>query len=124
MYTLDRGFLNSLSIYAFGMLGSLVSMIVFKKINKLKSSDSTDYALNIKKLRTNGLKSILISIFLSSIGAFFIMWNSFPDSIAVYNPFEKKIHIRNLNNIDSFYMFITASLIVLVLVINSLFFTR
>ena len=106
------------------MIGSLVSMVIFKKKNKLKSSDSADYSVNISKMRSNGIKSILISIFLSSCGAFFIMWNCFPDSIAVYNPFEKKIHIRNLNNIDSFIMFATSSFIVLALVINSLLFTK
>ena len=93
-------------------------------MNKLKSSDSADYSVNLNKLWINGIKSILISIALASCGAFFIMWNSFPDSIAVYNPFEKKIHIRNLNNIDSFVMFITAAIVVLSLVLNSLYYTR
>jgi hypothetical protein len=124
VYTLDRGFLNAVSIYSFGMIGSMVSMVIFKKKNKLKTSDSAEYSVNLNKMRSNGFKSILISLFLSSCGAFFIMWNSFPDSIAVYNPFEKKIHIRNLNNIDSFLMFITSGLIVLGLVINSLLFTK
>lgn len=99
-------------------------MIIFKKKNKLRTSDSAEYAVNLSRMRWNGLKAIFISFFLSSIGAFFIMWNCFPDSIAVYNPFEKKIHIWNLNNIDSFFMFITSSLVVISLIINSLTFTR
>ena len=124
VYTLDRGFLNAVAIYAFGMIGSLVSMVIFKRKNKLKTSDSAEYSVSIDKMRSNGLQAILISIFLSSCGAFLIMWNCFPDSIAVYNPFEKKIHIRNLNNIDSFFMFLSSALIVIALVINSLLFTK
>ena len=124
VYTLDWGFLNAVAIYAFGMIGSLVSMIIFKKKNKLRTSDSAEYAVNLNWMRSNGLKSIFISLFLTSVGAFFIMWNCFPDSIAVYNPFEKKIHIRNLNNIDSFLMFLTSSLVVIALVFNSLIFTK
>lgn len=64
-----------------------------------------------------------MAICISSVGALFIMWNTFPDSIAVYNPFERKIELRNLNNIDSFFMFITSSLIVIGLIFNSLMFT-
>lgn len=124
VYTLDRGFLNAVTIYSFGMIGTLVSMAIFKNQNKLKNSDSAEYSLNVSRMRSSGIKAILISILLSSVGAFFIMWNCFPDSIAVYNPFEKKIHIRNLNNIDSFIMFATSGLVVLALVANSLLFTR
>ena len=64
-----------------------------------------------------------MSMLIASLGALFIMWNTFPDSIAVYNPFERKISLRNLNNIDSFFMFITSGLIVIALIINSLVFT-
>ena len=74
-------------------------------------------------MKKNGFISIMISLSISSLGALFIMWNTFPDSIAVYNPFEKKISLRNLNNIDSLIMFMTSSLIVLALIFNSLFFT-
>lgn len=74
-------------------------------------------------MRKNCLYSILSAIVISSLGALFIMWNTFPDSIAVYNPFEKKISLRNLNNIDSFIMFLTSSLIVITLILNSLKFT-
>lgn len=74
-------------------------------------------------MKKNCLYSILSAIIISSLGALFIMWNTFPDSIAVYNPFEKKISLRNLNNIDSFIMFLTSSLIVIALIINSLIFT-
>ena len=120
---LDRGFLNSIAIYSFGMLGSLLSMIYFKKANKLKLSDSNEFSINMDKMRKNGLKSVLMSMCTASLGALFVMWNTFPDSIAVYNPFEKKIELRNLNNIDSLIMFLTSSLIVLSLIINSLIFT-
>lgn len=105
------------------MLGSLIAMMYFRNANKFKLSDSNDYSINISKMRKNGLVSILMSIMISSLGALFIMWNTFPDSIAVYNPFERKISLRNLNNIDSFFMFITSSLIVICLIVNSLIFT-
>lgn len=74
-------------------------------------------------MRTNGLVSIVMSTTIASLGALFVMWNTFPDSIAVYNPFERKISLRNLNNIDSFFMFVTSSLIIFSLIANSLFFT-
>ena len=38
-------------------------------------------------MRKNCLYSIFSAILISSLGALFIMWNTFPDSIAVYNPF-------------------------------------
>ena len=123
VYLLDRGFLNSVAIYSFGMLGSLVAMVLFRNMNKFKLSDTKEFHIKLKKLRKNGLIAILMSFFIASIGALFIMWNTFPDSIAVYNPFEKKISLRNLNNIDSFFMFLTSSLIVIALIINSLYFT-
>ena len=74
-------------------------------------------------MKRNGLKSIIMSASTVAIGALFVMCNTFPDSIAVYNPFERKIELRNLNNIDSFIMFLTAGLIVFALIINSLYFT-
>ncbi len=123
VYLLDRGFLNAVAIYSFGMLGSLIAMLFFRKMNKFKMSDSNAINVNMKKMRKNGLISILMSFVIGSVGALFVMWNTFPDSIAVYDPFEKKISLRNLNNIDSFFMFITSILIVLSLIFNSLFFT-
>ena len=51
------------------------------------------------------------------------MWNTFPDSIAVYNPFEKRIILRNIDSFDSFVMFCCSFMIVLSLVANSMFFT-
>lgn len=86
-------------------------------------SDSNEISVNLKKMKKNGLKSIFMSTLTASFGALFVMWNTFPDSIAVYNPFERKIQLRNLNNIDSFIMFITSSLLIFSLILNSLFFT-
>ena len=105
------------------MLGTLLSMLYFQKVNKLKLSDSLESTSNLQKMKTNGLKTVGMAIVITSLGALFVMWNTFPDSIAVYNPFEKKIELRNLNNVDSFIMFIGAAMIVLCLVLNSLFFT-
>lgn len=105
------------------MVGSLIAMIFFRNSNKLKLSDSNEYNINLEKMKKNGIKSIIFSCIIASIGALFVMWNTFPDSIAVYNPFERKIALWNLNNIDSFFMFLASVLIVLSLVFNSLFFT-
>ena len=66
---------------------------------------------------------ILISAVITSAGAFFIMWNTFPDSIAIYNPFTKSISHRHLIYMDAFIIFMLSFLIVLALVINSLVFT-
>ena len=54
-------------------------------------SDSNEISVNLKKMKKNGLKSIFMSTLTASFGALFVMWNTFPDSIAVYNPFERKI---------------------------------
>lgn len=105
------------------MLGTLLSMLYFQKINKLKLSDSNEFNINLQKMKRNGMKSITMAASTVCIGALFVMWNTFPDSIAVYNPFEWKIELRNLNNIDSFLMFITSGLIVFALIFNSLYFT-
>ena len=51
------------------------------------------------------------------------MWNTFPDSIAIYNPFTKTINHRNLIYLDAFLIFMLSFLIVLALVVNSLLFT-
>ena len=74
-------------------------------------------------MQRNGLLALLVSIICASIGAAIVMNLTFPDSIAVYDPFKRKIKLRNLDWTDSLTMFVTSSLLVLALVINSLIFT-
>lgn len=69
------------------------------------------------------MASILIAGGISTIGALFIFWNTFPDSIAIYNPFTKEISTRNLIYLDAFLIVLMSYLVVLCLVINSLLFT-
>ena len=123
VYLLDRGFLNSVAIYSVGMVGSLVAMLVFRNMNKFKASDTKGFRNKVQVMQRNGLVCILISAVITSAGAFFIMWNTFPDSIAIYNPFTKSISHRHLIYMDAFIIFMLSFLIVLALVINSLVFT-
>lgn len=123
VYVLDRGFLNSVAIYSVGMAGSLVAMLVFRNMNKFKGSDANEFTNKIKTMQKNGIVCILISAAITTAGALFIMWNTFPDSIAIYNPFTKSISHRNLIYLDAFIIFTLSFLIVLALVINSLIFT-
>lgn len=123
VYLLDRGFLNSVAIYSVGMAGSLIAMLVFRNMNKFKLSDANEFNNKTKTLQNNGITCILISGGITTLGALFIMWNTFPDSIAIYNPFTKSISHRNLIYLDAFLIFMLSFLIVLALIINSLLFT-
>ena len=105
------------------MVGSLVAMLVFRNMNKFKLSDSNEFSNKQKTLQNNGIVCILISGAITTFGALFIMWNTFPDSIAIYNPFTKSIGHRNLIYLDAFLIFMLSFLIVLSLIINSLIFT-
>lgn len=123
VYMLDRGFLNSVAIYSVGMSGSLIAMLVFRNMNKFKLSDANEFNQKMKVMQNNGLICIFISAGITTAGALFIMWNTFPDSIAIYNPFTKSISHRNLIYLDAFLIFLLSFFIVLGLVINSLLFT-
>lgn len=50
VYIMDRGYLNSLAIYSLGMVGSLCSMIHFRRLSKFKISESSEISTNFKKL--------------------------------------------------------------------------
>lgn len=123
VYMLDRGFLNSVAIYSVGMAGSLIAMLVFRNMNKFKLSDANEFNQKMKVMQNNGLICIFISAGITTAGALFIMWNTFPDSIAIYNPFTKSISHRNLIYLDAFLIFLLSFFIVLGLVINSMLFT-
>lgn len=123
VYLLDRGFLNSVAIYSVGMAGSLIAMLVFRNMNKSKVSDAREFSNKVQAMQRSGLICICISALITTAGAFFIMWNTFPDSIAIYNPFTKSISHRHLIYMDAFIIFMLSFLIVLALVINSLLFT-
>jgi hypothetical protein len=123
VYLLDRGFLNAVAILSLGMMGALFGMLWFRNLNKFKRSDRGEFNIKFSKMQGNGLKALLFAMILASLGACFVLNMTFPDSIAVYDPFQQKIKIRNLDWTDSLYMFLASSGLVLTLVLNSLFFT-
>jgi hypothetical protein len=98
-------------------------MLIFRNTNKFKLSDCNEFNVKIKHMKMNAYMCLVISGLIAATGAWFVMWNTFPDSIAVYNPFEKRIILRNLESIDSFLIFCCSFFIVLALVMNSMFFT-
>jgi hypothetical protein len=123
VYLLDRGFLNAVAILCLGMVGALFGMLWFRNLNKFKRSDRGEFNIKFSKMQGNGLKALIFTMILASAGAAFILNMTFPDSIAVYDPFQQKIKLRNLDWTDSLYMFLASSGLVLTLVLNSLFFT-
>lgn len=123
VYLLDRGFLNGTAIYSVGMLGALAAIELFRRLNRYQISDSCEFSAKLARMRRSAVLCVLLAVGVTSLGAFLVMWNTFPDAIAVYDPFERKIALRNLNSMDSFLMFLTSALIVLALMANSLFFT-
>lgn len=123
VYLLDRGFLNSTAIYSVGMAASLVGMIYFRNSNRFKASDANEFVHKMKKMQNNGIIAIFISAIIISAGTFLILWITFPDSVAVYNPFIKAINTRGLIYFDGWIIFSLSFIIVLALVVNSLLFT-
>lgn len=123
VYLLDRGFLNGTAITSIGLAGSLVGMLYFRRSNKFKASDANAFTHQVKKMQLNGLFSILITAGIVMLGTFFIVWITFPDSIAVYNPFIKAINKRGLIYFDAWIIFCLAFLLVFALVVNSLLYT-
>lgn len=123
VYIFDKGFLNATAIYTVGMASTLVGMLFFRNTNKFKTSDANDFIYKMKSMRNNGILAILITAVLISAGTFFILWITFPDSIAVYNPFIKQINKRGLIYFDAWIIFSISFIIVFALVFNSLLFT-
>ena len=123
VYLLDRGYLNAIAILSLGMLGALFGMLLFRNLNKFKRSDRAEFNIKFGQMQKNGLKALFFAMILASLGAATVMNMTFPDSIAVYDPFQQKINLRNLDWSDSLLMFLVSSAVVVSLVVNSLFFT-
>jgi Na+/H+-translocating membrane pyrophosphatase len=123
VYLLDRGFLDAIAILSLGLIGTLISMLIFRNLNKFKMSEGNEFNIRFSKMKKNGLIAIFLSLLFSSAGAVMVIKLTFPDSIAVYDPFKQKIQLKNLDSDDSLFMFLISSLIIFTLVINSLFFT-
>lgn len=123
MYVLDRGYLNAIAIYSLGMVGSLCSMIHFRRKSKFKISESSIIATNWEKLKKNGLSSMNLAAFQIILSSYFIFWNTFPDTVAVYNPFRAQIGLRGVTFFQAFMIFSLAYVIIISLILNSLWFT-
>lgn len=123
VYVYDRGFLNGLAIYSLGMVGSLISMLCFRYFSYFKFSQSRNFFTGVKALRSSGLKAMLISGVLIFLGAFLVLGITFPDSVAVYNPFRADVAMRGVKYYDTLLILGFSFLINISLVINSIFFT-
>lgn len=123
VYVYDRGFLNGLAIYSIGMVGSLISMINFRYFSFFKFTQSRSFFTGVKTLRTSGFKAIFISAALIILGSFLVVAITFPDSVAVYNPFRNDVAMRGITYMDMFIILCFSFLINLSLVLNSIFFT-
>lgn len=71
----------------------------------------------------NGIKTILLSFFLITIFSYIVFWNTYPDTIAVFNPFDDEIKIRGVSASESWFLFVASCVILLVLIINSFVFS-
>jgi hypothetical protein len=100
VYITERGWLNSLAILSFGMLSCLIGTLVFRKISRIKHSESYTYTT---KMCSNGFYTMFVSSALVSGLCFLVFYNTYPDSIAVYNPFEREISLRGVTYSDSFF---------------------
>lgn len=123
VYVYDRGFLNGLAIYSIGMVGSLISMLCFRYFSYFKFSQTRSFFTGVKSLRSSGLKAMFISGALIFLGAFIVLGITFPDSVAVYNPFRADVAMRGVKYSDTLLILAFSFLINISLVINSIFFT-
>lgn len=123
VYVYDRGFLNGIAIYSLGMLGSLLSMVNFRYFSYFKFSQSKSFFSGVKTLRMSGFKAIFISGLLVMLGAFVVLGTTFPDSVAVYNPFKADVAMRGVKYYHAVFILSFSFLINLSLVINSIYFT-
>jgi hypothetical protein len=123
VYILARGYLNAPAIYSLGMLACLISMLYFRNKNKFKVSQQQAYMNNLEMMESTGMKTIHLSAFLITIFSYIVFWNTFPDLIAVFNPFKKQLGVKNVDYLKSFGMFVMSYIIIFVLVKTSLFFT-
>lgn len=120
---MGRGMLNSPAIYAASLVATLLSALWFRSKNKFKRSEQVEYSNNFTKMDDNGINSIHLSAFLIAASCYTIIWKTFPDRIAVYNPFEKKLGVTNVDYLKAAGLFCLSYLIIYVLVKNSVHFT-
>lgn len=98
-------------------------MIHFRSKAKFKISESHSMSNNYFKLRKNGLRAINLAAMMIIFSTFIIFFNTFPDSIAVFNPFRAEIGLRGVTYQEAFFIFTNSYLIIIVLILNSLWFT-
>ena len=120
---MDRGYLNALAIYSLGMVGSLCSMLLFRTKAKFKVSEGSSFSTDYDKLKQNGLSSVNLAALMIIASSFVIFWNTFPDSVAIYNPFNSEIGLRGIVYEDAFFIFSISYLVILALIVNSLWYT-
>ena len=123
VYLTDKGFLNIFAILSFGILGGLLGMLYFRKISHIMHSDMAEMSQEHTKVAYKGFMTILVPGVLTSQLSYLIFYNTYPDSIGVYNPFVENVTIRGLTYIDSFKLFSLSFLIIQALTINSFIFT-
>lgn len=120
---LGRGVLNSPTIYAMSMVATLLSTLWFRSRNKFKRSEQVEYNNNFTRMDRNGMNSIHLAAILICASCYTILWKTFPDRIAVFNPFEKKLGVTNVDYLMATGIFCLSYLIIYVLVKNSVHFT-
>lgn len=91
IFLLDRGFLNGMAVYGVGLLGSFINILNFNFLSKKKFSDSNEFSVNLSDFTKNAFISIFVSSFVVLVGVLVVFSITFPDYIAVYDPFEKRI---------------------------------
>lgn len=105
------------------MLASLAAILWFRNKNKFKISEQREYSNNLAKMHSNGMNAIHLSGLLISFACYVIFWNTFPDTIAVFNPFKQELGVKGIDNLKAVGMFCSSYLVIFVLVKNSLYFT-
>ena len=70
VYLLDRGFQNSLAIYSFGMTGSLIAMLIFRRSNKGRLSSANEFNVKLKSMKINAFMCLIICGVITMIGNF------------------------------------------------------
>lgn len=123
VYRNSIGALNGPAVCSLGSLCSLLSILYFRYSSKFKASESTHVEYNFRRMRYIGLKTILFCGVLVMLGVTGIFYNTFPTTIAVYNPFKAKLWRESVTWIECIAILGSAFLILLTLVINSLVFT-
>jgi len=123
IYEEGRGFLNSFAIYSIGIIASIIGMLYFRKQNQFKYSEESSYLRNFSRLRRVGVLTVLLSFVLIIPCSFGVFVNTFPDLIAIYDPFKGKLGLHNIDYRIAFLIFALSFVMILTLIINSLWYT-